>query len=212
MYSKIRRKISTIGIRKTILFMASRLYNTLFHSSTLFFRVDLSDYTCDDKLLNKEVMMLEKKSFEGLTRKERDNLRDYGGDDLLAMFEKRLAKGYRLFIAYLNGEVAGACWVFVGGGRRFYTIPLSEREIMFAAGFTIDKFRRKLVFTTLLIRMLRKLKLEGFQRGFAAVKGWNFNQKTVRKVGFEFVGKCHEFRILKRNILIWSSVVDQDSL
>lgn len=205
-YTIIRRKLSSIGIKNTFFLMTKRIYCMLFYSKNLFFTVDLSNYNPDEKPINKEVEVLEKKSFEQLTQTEKENLREYGGKDLLAQFKNRLEKGCRLFLTYFNGEVAGTCWIYEGGTRKFFVIPLSKKEFFILSVFIIDKFRRKGVGTTSLIHILKKMKQEGFQHGFISTKEWNFYQKAILKAGFQFVGKFHEFKILKRNILIWSSV------
>lgn len=184
----------------------------IFYSKNLFFTADLCNYNPDEKFINKKVEVLEKKLFEELTQTEKENLRKYGGEDLLALFEKRLEKGHRLFLTYLEGEVAGASWIYEGGIRKFFVIPLSKKDFFILAVFTIDKFRRKGVATSSLVYVLQKMKQEGFQRGFICTKEWNFYRKTIKKAGFEFVGKFREVRIFKRTILIWSSVGYRDFL
>ena len=210
MFSKIRRKLSSIGMKKTAALIARRFYAAMFSSSGLFFKVDLLNYNTYGKPTNDQVEVIEIKSFESLADKDLRCLRDYGGNHLLAIFEKRLAKGHRLFLSYLNGQVAGASWVYIGGEGRFFIIPLSEKDFIIVAVFTIDRFRRMRIAAASLIAILDKMRLEGFHRGFISTKQWNFFQNAIAKAGFEFVGKFHRFRILKRSILIWSSVIDND--
>ena len=210
MLSRIRRKLSSLGTRKTAALIARRFYASIFCSSRLFFRVDLLNYNCYGIPINDQVEVIEIKSSESLTDEEARSLEDHGGKDLLAIFEKRLANGHRLFLSYLNGEVTGASWVYVGGERKFFVIPLSQKDFIILAVFTIDKFRRMRIATTSLAKILDKMRLEGFQRGFISTKQWNFFQKAIARAGFEFVGKFHRFRILRRSILIWSSVIDDD--
>lgn len=205
-YLVIKRKLSSIGIKNTFFFIAKRIYYILFYSKNLFLTVDLSNYNPDNKSINKAVDVLEKKSFEELTQIEKENLREHGDKDLIAYFEERLESGYRLFLTYFNGEVAGASWIYEGGTRRFHVIPLSIKEFFILSVFTIDKFRRKGVGTASLILILMKMKYEGFQRGFICTKEWNFYQKAILRAGFQCVGKFHELKLLKKNILIWHPV------
>ena len=209
MFRKIKRKIESFGIRDTVFFMAWRLFNTVFRSSNLLFRINLLDYNPHDKPLNTEIEIMEKKIFQEITHSEKKALREYGGVDFLRLFESRLKRGHRLFLASIGGEIAGARWVYIGGDRSFFVIPLSEREFMCFAAFTIDKFRRNGVSTTLFIHILTMMRQEAFQQGFVFTKEWNFHQKTILKAGFQPIGKFYEFRVLKRNILIWASVNDR---
>ena len=210
MFSKIRRKLSNIGTKRTAALIIRRLYAVMFSSIGLFFRVNLLNYNSYGKPTNDQVKVIEIKSFESLADKDARCLRDYGGKNLLTLFKKRLAKGHRLFLSYINGQVTGASWVYVGGERRFFVIPLSEKDFIMLAVFTIDKFRGMHIATTSLIMILDKMRIEGFQRGFISTKQWNFFQKSIVKAGFQYVGKFHRVRILKRSILIWSSVSDND--
>ena len=193
-------------------FLSRRLYETIFHSRNLLFRINLADFTHKDKFLNASVKVLDRNSFQDLSTKDKETLKNYGGYKLIAVFRKRLAAGHRLFVAYLNGELAGASWVYIGGKRRFFKIPLSKRDILVLDTFTIDKFRRLGVSTKLNIDILKIMKQKGFQQAFVFTKEWNFHQKTIMKAGYEFVGKFYAFKFLRRNILIWSSVIDEDFL
>jgi GNAT superfamily N-acetyltransferase len=211
-YITIRRKLSSIGIKNTFFLIVKRTYYTLFYSKDLFFAADLSNYHPDEKPINNEVEISEKTLFKRLTETEKKTLREYGGKDLLSLFEKRLERGHRLFLTYLNGEVAGASWIYEGGKGKFFIIPLSKKDFFILAVFTIDKFRKKGVGTASLIYLLEKMKREGFQRSFISTKEWNTYQKIIEKVGFECFGKYREFRIFKRHILIWYSVSRPDFL
>ncbi len=204
MYRKIKRKIDSIGVINTVLFIVRHLYNTIFNSGNLLFRCGLLNYDFHNKYVNKEVKIIEKKYFRDITNSEKMTLREYGGAQILSNFEHKLKKGNRLFLAYIHEEIAGACWVYVGGENKFYIIPLSEKEFMCFSNFTIHKFRRVGVSTTLFIEILNTMKIEGYHQGFVFIKEWNFNQKAVTKAGFQFVGKFHEVRLLNRNIVIWT--------
>lgn len=208
MYGNIFRKIENIGLRNTIVFCLKRLFEGIFHSRNLLFTVDLTCYNPDNKPVNLEIEVSERKSFEDFTQKDAEGLIQYGGDKLLIAFRKRLDLGHRLFLAHLKGEVAGASWVCVGGPRKFFSIPLSESELMCFAGFTIDKFRRRGVSTNLFIHIIKKFREEGFKRGYVYTKEWNVNSMAITKAGFEFVGKFSEYSILNRKILVWSDVLD----
>lgn len=209
MYRKIRRKIKTIGFRKSVQLIASRVYNTLFHSRNLLFRVDLLDLNLDKIPANEKVQVKQKLSFQELDQFERENLSSYGGGNFLETIKNRLARGHRLFLGYINGEVAGARWVLTGGDQVFFTIPLAKREFMCLAAFTIYKYRRMGVSTTIFKHVLLTMKSEGYVYGYVFTKEWNFHRKGILKVGFKFVGKFREIPLFRRKIVIWSSVIDQ---
>lgn len=210
LFITIRRKFSSVGIKNTLFLIVKRTYDTLFYSKNLFFTIDLSNYNPDEKPINKEVKVVEKKSFDQLTETERKVFREYGGKGLLTLFEKRLKMGHRLFLMYLNSEVAGSIWIYQGGEREFFSVPLTTKDIMLQAGFTLDKFRRQGVFVAGLIKLLDRMKQEGFHRAFAATKEWNFSQNVLLKAGFKYIGRFREFKIFKWIILIWSDIICRD--
>lgn len=210
MYRKLNRKIKSIGLRNAVAFLSKRFFEAIFHSRNVLFTVDLTRYNPDQKCVNKEIEVSERESFEDITTREIEGLRSYSGNKLLDVFRKRLDLGHRFFLAHLNGEVAGARWVYIGGRRRFFSIPLSEKEFMCFAGFAIDRFRRRGVSTNLFIHIIQKLKQEGFQRGYVYTKEWNMNRKAITRAGFEFIGKFSEYSILNRKILVWSDILDHD--
>ncbi len=178
----------------------------LFHSRNLLFMVDLTDYKVDNRTKNEHVEVVEIKSFDQLTASEKKVFQEYGGSNLLQLFEKRLLQGHRLFLTHVDGEIAGAIWIYEGGSGKFFMIPLSEKEFFILAVFIIDKFRGRGISSTSLAYLLTEMKEEGFRRGFICTKEWNFYQKSIKKAGFEFIGKVREIKAFKKNILIWSSV------
>lgn len=184
----------------------------IFHSRSLFFTVDLSNYTPQEQFMNTEVDVVEKEFFDQLTEAEQETIRGYGGADLLALFEKRLLQGHRLFLTHVDGEIAGASWIYEGGPGKFFMIPLSEKEFFILAVFIIDKFRGRGISSVSLACILQRMKEYGFQKGFICTKEWNFYQRSIKKAGFELVGKVREMKIFKRNILIWSSLNGKDFL
>lgn len=219
MYRKIRRKIDSVGGASAVLFIARRFFDSLVRSGNLFFRCDLSLFD-PDKFVNSGIRIQEKKAPPEITGPERNVLDRLGGTAAKVEFAKRMERGDRLFFAYINGELAGLCWVNFAGGRSFYSIPLSdsiplsEKSFMLMSGYTLDQFRKKGVSTTLLGGILSVMKQEGYAWAFGVTTGWNFNRKTLLKLGFRLVARFHEFSIGGRNILIWTpqrrSTTDRD--
>lgn len=209
-YSTVRKKFSIEGIKNTFLLMSQRIYCELFHSKNLFFALDLSNYKPDERSMNENITVLDKTSFDQLTEDEKEVFRGYGGSALLDLFKKRFESGHRVFLTYYLNEVVGASWIYEGGLGKFFMIPLAEGEFFILAVFIIEKFRGRGISSVSLANILQRMKEYGFQRGFICTKEWNFFQKSIKKAGFELVGKVREMKIFKRNILIWSSVNDKD--
>ena len=210
LYSTVRKKMSTEGIRNTLLLMAQRIYGELFHSKNLFFSIDLSNCRPDERSRNENITVLDKTSFDQLTKDEKEVFRGYGGSALLDLFKKRFESGHRVFLTYYSGEVSGASWIYEGGPGKFFMIPLADREFFILAVFIVERFRGRGISSASLVSILQRMKGYGFQRGFICTKEWNFFQNSIKKAGFELIGKVRELKIFKRNILVWSSVNAKD--
>jgi GNAT superfamily N-acetyltransferase len=206
LYSTVRKKFSTGGIKNTFLLMAQRIYCELFHSKNLFFAIDLSNYKPDERSINENITVLDKASFDQLTEDEQEVFKGYGGSALLDLFKKRFESGHRVFLTYYSGEVVGASWIYKGGPGKFFMIPLETDEFFILAVFIIEKFRGRGISSASLASILQRMKEYGFQKGFICTKEWNFYQNSIKKAGFEFIGKVREIKAFKKNILIWSSV------
>ena len=200
----VSRKKSQLGGCKAAAFLARRLCDTLFHSRDLFFTIDLSEPTFTGDPRNTVVNVREKRSFSELTEKEREAIQCYGGSTLLSLFEERLAGGHRLFLTYAEGKFAGAAWVYVGGSERFFMIPLAEKEFFIVAVFILERFRGRGISVPSLVLLLKKMREDAFVRGFICTKEWNFYQRSIKKAGFELVGRVRRLRFFGRDILIWS--------
>jgi len=203
--NNISRKVNTLGLKDTIILLLQRLYYSSFRNKRLFFTINLAQYVPENNYINNKVTVSPKPSFSQLSHQEKKALRSHGGDKLLNTFARRLAKGNKLFLLYINAKCAGASWVYVGGKNKFFIVPLPEKQFIILDVFTIDKYRRMGTATTNLIKILENMKLQGFERAFISTKEWNFYQKSIMKAGFELVGKYREFKIFGQNILIWSS-------
>ncbi len=202
--TSVSRKQAQLGVRKAAAFFARRLWDMLFHSRELFFTIDLSERTVGAGPGHGAVEVREKRHFSDLAKNELEAIRGYGGNELLGLFEKRLAGGHRLFLTYVDGEVAGAAWIYVGGPGKFFMIPLSQEEFFIMAVFIIDRFRGKGISVPSLELLLQMMKKEEFRRGFICTKEWNFYQRSIKKAGFQLSGKVRKVRLFGRDFLIWA--------
>jgi len=84
-------------------------------------------------------------------------LREFGGDPLLAKFEKRFAQGDWLAVARHDGELASCCWVH----RTATYPPGSQGPVAFLqSAFTLPRFRGAGHFTHTLLFVVRLLEEE----------------------------------------------------
>lgn len=208
MLKKLRRKIESGSFNHAVIFAVRRLFDSLFRSGKLFFRCDLSQ--CDSSPANDDIRIQEKKGIHQITGHEKQVLLHLGGSTLFSEFEKRIERGDRLFTAYINDEIVGLCWASLAKDRSFYSLPLSdsiplpEKSFMVTSSYTLDKFRKKGVSTTLFQNILLVMKQEGYEWAFGVTTAWNFNKKTFLKVGFKMVARFHEFEVGGRSVLIWT--------
>jgi GNAT superfamily N-acetyltransferase len=200
----VQRKLGSAGLRKTVALVAGRVYDALFHGRLLLFRTDLDGYSAAMVRSAREDRILLRRSIDELASVERNAFKEYGGDNLLRLWERRFHKGHRLYVTYDGSEVAGASWVYEGGAGRFFTVPLAQGEVFIVAVFVLEDFRGKGLGTRTLALLLEEMKEEGFERAFICTKEWNHFQKAIRRAGFECVGKLREINMLGKSIQVWS--------
>lgn len=210
LYTTVKKKVAADGIKNTFLLVARRVYGELFHSRNLFFSIDLSDYAPDEERMSESITVIDRTSFDQLREDEKRAFQEYGGRALLELFKKRFENGHKLFVTYFSNEPVGASWIYEGGTGKFFMIPLAEGEFFILAVFIVDKFRGRGISSASLKSILVRMRDCGFKKGYICTKEWNFFQKSIKKAGFKLVGKVRELKILRRHILIWSSVDAKD--
>jgi GNAT superfamily N-acetyltransferase len=208
--STVRRKLGTVGIRGTIALAARRAYDTILHGRLLVFRADLPTYVADEALVDKGTCVVVRNAIAEVTLIERRVFEEYGGYGLIRLWEKRFSLGHRLFVTYYSDKVAGASWVYEGKANGFFTVPLGVGDAFVVAVFILDSFRGKGLGMQSLALMLSTMREEGFKRAFICTKEWNFFRKSIRRAGFEFVGKVREIRLLGRAIQVWSDIEGEE--
>lgn len=206
----ITRKIEFLGIKRAVAFIVRRLFQMIWNSRNISFGIDLLDYNQNDVPINNNIKIEEIKSFGELTQKDCEDLKKYAGEKVIVAIQNNFKAGFRLFTAYMDGEIAGAQWVLIGGPKIFHIVPLADRDFFFMYAFIIDKFRQKGICKLLYARTLSILKGEGYRRGYGYTKEWNFQQKTFLHAGFKNIGKFIRVRIPGKTIIIWSSVIEPE--
>ncbi|MFC1657052.1 GNAT family N-acetyltransferase [Candidatus Moduliflexota bacterium] len=206
----VRRKLRTSGLQETFAIVAGRAYNSLFHGRLLLFRADITGNAVDSKLSGKKDGIKARTSIHELTADERSIFKGYGGESLLRLWEKRFQKGHSLFVVYHGGEVAGTGWIYEGGRKEFFTVPLAPGEAFIVAVFVLDPFRGKGLGTRILALILQRMKDDGFQRAYICTKEWNHFQKSIRRAGFELLGKVREIKMFGRVFQVWSECGGRD--
>jgi hypothetical protein len=124
---------------------------------------------------------------DGFSAAERDALRAYGGDALLAKFEKRFAQGDWVAVARQDGTLACCCWVHE---TRTYPPGASERAAFLQSAFTVPRFRGRGLFPRTLLFATRFLLTEHPERPVyieASVDNLS-SRRAIEKAGFVRMG------------------------
>ena len=110
------------------------------------------------------------------------------GEALSAQDRKKIVfKKEALAVMYNEGQFVGWGWVKFGP-LKFGNCHLRESDCMIHRCRTLPQYRRRRIYTTLLIGLQNILKKEGFHRVYISAKSFNkISLKGIEKAGFEFV-------------------------
>src|SRR5262245_9639742 len=124
---------------------------------------------------------------EGLSASDKDALREYGGDALLARVAKRVAQGDWLAVARREGAIACYCWV-----HETSTYPPGAQgpAAFLQSAFTLPRFRGAGLFPRTLLFATRFLQADCPDRPVyieASVDNLS-SRRAIEKAGFVRVG------------------------
>jgi len=207
-YKAIKRKIESIGILPTAKLIINYLANKIYYREFMLYYVDVSTYHWDPKEISKEIVAKEIRNFMDLSEREIDTIREYIGKKYIKEIKERLANNWRLYLGYINGELAGGVWAMTNkSGLKTKAVPLLDGDVFYLNAWTFPAFRGKKIFPFLLSFMSVKFQEEKFQRAYGSVHKRNIaslrSHATFAKFGYQYFINFEAYNLLGREIVIW---------
>lgn len=205
----IRRKTISVGFWPTIKLILSYLIDRIFHRNNLLFYVDIPNYSVSPEKLNEGIAGREIKSIRDLSSEDIESISDYAGKIYINKLERRFTNNWRLFLAYIDRQVAGAGWVIDSNSEfKAKVVPLTEDVVTLIEFWTIPRFRGKNVYPFLLSFITNQLKGENFKKAFISSNEKNKSSiNGIKKAGYRYLINYETYRLLSYEIVIWKHVV-----
>jgi GNAT superfamily N-acetyltransferase len=208
-YKAIRRKIESVGFLATIRLIIEIVINRVRYRESLLFYVDIPNYSVNSKEISPGVAGKEIRDVDELSQKDIMEIKKYAGGNCIKEFERRFKNKWRLFLAYIGKEVAGACWVIDNNSElKTKVVPLFDGDIALIDAWTIPSFRGKNVYSFLLAFIIERFRREKSGRAFGYA--YEKNPAAIRgqkKVGLRYFINYESYRLLSYEIVIWKHVV-----
>ena len=204
-YKAVKRKILSGGVLSTIKIITNRSVDKIFHRETVFFYIDIPGYSLDPQEIAKDIIGGEVKSFRDLSSKDIESIRDYAGEKYIAESKRRFVNNWRLFLAYINDQLVGACWAVTNStDLKTRIVPLLDGDIALIDAWTVPSFRGRNVYPFILSLMVTQFRKENFKRAFGFGDTWNKSAlKGLKKGGFRDIMIYESYNIFGNEIVIW---------
>ena len=207
----VRRKIVGVGVWGTLRLILDHTIGRILHREYLLFYANLSAHSLDAASLNRDVVGKEVRAFEDMASKEIESLREYAGEAYIQEARTRLEKSWILFLACLDGEVAGGGWVIdCHSELKAKVVPLVEGDIVLLDYFTYPAYRGKNVYPSLLASILTRFRERNAVRAFISAHERNVASiRGIEKVGFRH---CLNYEVWSRGMnefVMWKRVVKE---
>lgn len=206
-YKAISRKIISVGVFPTIKLIINRSIDKIFHRETVLFYIDIPSYSLNPADITKDVIGREFKCLEDLSPKDIASIRDYAGGNFIAVYKRRFANNWKLFLAYSNDQLAGGCWAATNtSDLKTKIVPLLDGDVALIDGWTIPSFRGRNIYSFILSFIVTQYKEKHFKRAFGYGDIWNIPAiKGIKKGGFRDCVIFESYNIFGNEVVIWKS-------
>jgi hypothetical protein len=204
-YKAIKRKILSGGVLSTVKIIINRSVDKIFHREIVLFYIDIPSYSLNPQEIGKHLIGREVRSFNDLSSKDIESIRDYAGEKYIAECKRRFANNWRLFFAYMDNQLAGACWAVTNNSDlKTKIVPLLDGDVALIDGWTIPAFRGKNIYPFIMSFIVTQIKKEKFKRAFGYGPKWNIpSLNGCRKAGFQDILVYESYIIFGNEVVIW---------
>ena len=138
-----------------------------------------------------------------LSSKDIASIKDYAGEKYIAESKRRFANNWRLFLAYMDDQLAGACWAVTNNSDlKTKIVPLLDGDVALINAWTIPSFRGRNVYPFILSFIVTQFREKNFKRAFGYGDTWNISAlKGLKKGGFrDFISYTKIIIYLERKL------------
>ena len=193
------------GLLRTLQRFYEQRYRIMKRQTILYY-VDMADL-CDTELNLPEDVTIECKTcYEEASQPDMQRMvRHWDEERLTARIKERFQMGAVLWILKVHGDIAGFVWSIKGKFVAPYFVPLTPEDAVIFDVATFEEFRGQGLYSSLLNRVLRQLKLAQIRRAFTHVHEWN--KPSIRgheKTPFHEFAQARMFNVLGRRLVAFS--------
>ena len=124
---------------------------------------------------------------------------------LFPFLERFFAQGARLWLGKDNGRIVGLKWTLRGGFSGFYSIPISDTDVISISAEAFPSFRGQGFWQRLTAGMLPLLKEQGVSRVYFKVHCRNHSMlRAVKKAGIPMLGRGVTFSFPGFHLTLWN--------
>jgi len=204
-YKAVKRKIKSDDFFYTIKIIIDRIMRLFFYRKSSLYYVDILDYLLKPEKIWPTINAKLITDFSDLSPKDIETIRNYTGSNYITEMEMRFNNNWRLFLAFIDSQIAGAIWG-ISNDTEFKTkvIPLFDGDVALIDNWTIPEHRGKGVHPFLLSYAACCYKNEGFKRAFGSVNKKNIaSMKGFIKADFHHYINYKSYKIFSKEIVIW---------
>jgi GNAT superfamily N-acetyltransferase len=189
------------GLPGTLAKVRSNLQRSIFHGQMWVFSADLKGL--EDKAYNS--LIERKQAINELACA--DVSRIINSWDLgigMPKLQERFSKGCSLWLARINGEIAGFVWSVPHKPVAPYFFPLMAQDVHLFDGVVLSEYRGRRILPAILNHILYELQKEGYERAFTETYSWNASpRKSLAKTPFRLIGVARKQKIFGRILVTW---------
>lgn len=116
----------------------------------------------------------------------------------------RFDAGSELWLAKVNGGLAGFGWTIQGRSIKPHFFPLQSGDVHLFDFFVFPEYRGRGINVALVMEILTKLGAENVKRALIECASWNDAQlRSLNKTAFRRFGMATKVTILGHSIVIW---------
>jgi GNAT superfamily N-acetyltransferase len=194
------------GFLRTI----SRIYEQpnriIFKGQMLLFYAEMNEVNDSALTLPPNIIIVCKSTYNEAVQPDMQMIINYWKkENLMDNARERFGKGAILWIVKLNKDIAGFVWSIRGKMVSPWYLPLTFHDAVLFDCVIFEEYRGRGLYPRLMNYLFGKLKLDGVSRVFGFSYAWNKSSiRGLEKTHYHKFSEARKFRVLGRNVTIWS--------
>jgi len=194
------------GLIKTLRRVVEYPYRATFKNQRILIYAELNNVDDSVLILPAGIAIERKNMYDEAVRPDMKRMVDYWNiEGINEKVRARFAKGAILWVVKWQGEIAGFVWSISGRMLSPWYLPVTPHDGYILDAVTFKEYRGRGLYPLLMNYVLGKLKSEGISRMVGELYTTNIASiRGLEKTYYRQFGIARKFRVLGRNITIWS--------